>query len=84
MAKGFEEEKAGLLKKVEDEEGKKKLIAYYETKLKDMDILTEALDEKEYELAELMQEHEAVLEYENMVEEMTEEILKKESEIGAW
>jgi chromosome segregation ATPase len=49
-----------------------------------MDILTEELDNKEYELAELMQEHEAVLEYETMVEEMTEEILRKEADIGEW
>lgn len=78
MAKGFEDEKSKLLKKVEDEEGKKKLIEHYEKKLSDMDILMEELDKKEYELAEMMQEREDVLEYEAMVEEMTEEIIRKE------
>ena len=55
---------------VEDEEGKKKIIANYEKKLQDMDVLLEELDRKEEELAETRMENEACLEYETMVEEM--------------
>ena len=63
---------------MEDEEGKKAVIAEYEKKLADMDVLLEELDRKEEELAELKIENEACLEYETMVEEMAQEILKKE------
>lgn len=49
-----------------------------------MDILLEELDRKEYELAEMKQENEDCLEYENMVEEMTHEILRKEDEVKQW
>jgi hypothetical protein len=45
-----------------------------------MDVLLEELDRKEEELAEVKMENEACLEYENMVEEMAQEILKKEEE----
>ena len=55
---------------VEDDEGKKKIIANYEKKLQDMDVLLEELDRKEEELAEVKMENEACLEYETMVEEM--------------
>ena len=43
-------------------------------------MLLEELDRKETELAELLMENEACLEYEAMVEEMAQEILKKEDE----
>jgi len=43
-------------------------------------VLLEELDRKETELAELLMENEACLEYEAMVEEMAQEILKKEDE----
>jgi len=46
-----------------------------------MDDLLEEVDRKEQELAELKIENEACLEYEQMVEEMAQEILKKEEEI---
>jgi len=39
--------------RIDDEEGKKKLIAEYEEKLQDMDVLLEELDKKENELAEI-------------------------------
>lgn len=84
MAKNFEVEKAKLMKKIEDEEGKKKIIDAYEAKLADMDILLEELDRKEYELAEMKEENAMCLEYENMVEEMTHEILRKEEEVREW
>jgi len=45
-----------------------------------MDVLLEELDRKEEELAEVKMENEACLEYETMVEEMAQEILKKEDE----
>lgn len=45
-----------------------------------MDVLLEELDRKEMELAEMKMENEACLEYETMVEEMAQEILKKEDE----
>ena len=45
-----------------------------------MDVLLEELDRKEQELAEMKIENEACLEYETMVEEMAQEILKKEEE----
>lgn len=70
LAANFENEKVKLQKQVEDEEGKKKLIAIYEKKLIDMDVLLEELDRKEVELAEVRMENEACLEYETMVEEM--------------
>jgi hypothetical protein len=57
------------------------LIAIYEKKLIDMDVLLEELDRKEEELAEVRMENEACLEYETMVEEMAQEILKKEEDI---
>jgi hypothetical protein len=57
------------------------LIAVYEKKLIDMDVLLEELDRKEEELAEVRMENEACLEYETMVEEMAQEILKKEEDI---
>ncbi len=81
LAANFENEKAKLQKQIEDEEGKKKLIAIYEKKLIDMDVLLEELDRKEEELAEVRMENEACLEYETMVEEMAQEILKKEEDI---
>ena len=46
-----------------------------------MDVLLEELDRKEQELAEMKVENEACLEYETMVEEMAQEILKKEEEL---
>jgi len=46
-----------------------------------MDVLLEELDRKEQELAEMKIENEACLEYETMVEEMAQEILKKEEDI---
>jgi hypothetical protein len=46
-----------------------------------MDVLLEELDRKEEELAEVRMENEACLEYETMVEEMAQEILKKEEDI---
>ena len=46
-----------------------------------MDVLLEELDRKEEELAEVRMENEACLEYETMVEEMAQEILRKEEEI---
>ena len=58
------------MKQVEDDEGKRKIIADYEKKLQDMDVLLEELDRKEEELAEVKMENEACLEYETMVEEM--------------
>ena len=58
------------MQQVEDEEGKKRIIANYEKKLQDMDVLLEELDRKEEELAEVKMENEACLEYETMVEEM--------------
>jgi len=45
-----------------------------------MDVLLEELDQKEAELAEVKMENEACLEYETMVEEMAQEILKGEEE----
>ncbi len=57
------------------------MIAIYEKKLIDMDVLLEELDRKEEELAEVRMENEACLEYETMVEEMAQEILKKEEDI---
>ena len=48
-----------------------------------MDVLLEELDRKEMELAEMKVENEACLEYETMVEEMAQEILKKEEEIDS-
>jgi len=45
-----------------------------------MDVLLEELDRKEGEIAEVRLENEACLEYETMVEEMAQEILKKEDE----
>ena len=45
-----------------------------------MDVLLEELDRKEAEIAEVRLENEACLEYETMVEEMAQEILKKEDE----
>lgn len=45
-----------------------------------MDVLLEELDRREDELAEVKMENEAFLEYETMVEEMAQEILKKEEE----
>ena len=80
LAQNFEEEKAKMAKQIEDEEGKKKIIESYEKKLQDMDVLLEELDRKEMELAEMKVENEACLEYETMVEEMAQEILKKEEE----
>ena len=80
LAQNFEAEKEKLMKQIEDEEGKKKIIAEYEKKLLDMDVLLEELDRKEEELAEVKMENEACLEYETMVEEMAQEILKKEDE----
>lgn len=68
------------MKQIEDEEGKKKIIEAYETKLQDMDVLLEEVDRKEAEIAEVRLENEACLEYETMVEEMAQEILKKEDE----
>ena len=67
--------------KIEDEVGKKKLINQYEKKLIDMDVLLEELDRKEEELAQVKMENEACLQYETMVEEMAQEILKKEETI---
>lgn len=81
LAQGFEAEKGKLMKQIEDEEGKKKIIADYEKKLQDMDVLLEELDRKEEELAEMKIENEMCLEYETMVEEMAQEILKKEEEL---
>jgi hypothetical protein len=46
-----------------------------------MDDLLEELDRKEDELAEIKMENLACLEYENMVEEMAQEILKKEDDV---
>lgn len=46
-----------------------------------MDVLLEELDRKEMELAEMKVENEACLEYETMVEEMAQEILKNEEQI---
>ncbi len=80
LAQNFEAEKAKLMIQIKDEEGKKKIIAEYEKKLLDMDVLLEELDRKEEEIAEVRMENEACLEYENMVEEMAQEILKKEEE----
>lgn len=80
LAQNFENEKEKLLKQIEDEEGKKKIIEAYETKLQDMDVLLEEVDRKEAEIAEVRLENEACLEYETMVEEMAQEILKKEDE----
>lgn len=68
------------MKQIQDEEGKKKIIQNYEKKLQDMDVLLEELDRKESELAEMKIENEMCLEYETMVEEMAQEILKKEEE----
>lgn len=67
--------------KIEDSEGKKAIIASYEKKLQDMDVLLEELDRKEEELAEMKIENEMCLEYETMVEEMAQEILRKEEEL---
>lgn len=80
LAQNFEVEREKLQGQVADEEGKKAVIAEYEKKLADMDVLLEELDRKEEELAELKIENEACLEYETMVEEMAQEILKKEEE----
>ena len=80
LAQNFENEKEKLLKQIEDEEGKKKIIEAYEKKLQDMDILLEEVDRKDAEIAEVRLENEACLEYETMVEEMAQEILKKEDE----
>lgn len=81
LASNFEEEKAKLQKQIEDEEGKKKIISEYERKLQDMDVLLEELDRKEEELAEMKIENEMCLEYETMVEEMAQEILKLEEQV---
>mmetsp|Transcript_7730 Transcript_7730/g.11981 ORF Transcript_7730/g.11981 Transcript_7730/m.11981 type:complete len:253 (-) Transcript_7730:2560-3318(-) len=80
IAQQFDQEKEKMQKQIENEEGKKKIINEYEKKLQDMDILLEELDRKEQELAEMKVENEACLEYETMVEEMAQEILKKEDE----
>ena len=80
LAQNFEVEREKLQRQIEDEEGKKTIIAEYERKLADMDVLLEELDRKEEELAEVKIENEACLEYETMVEEMAQEILKKEEE----
>jgi hypothetical protein len=47
IAQQFEQEKEKLMKRIEDDEGKKKIIAAYEKKLTDMDVLLEELDRKE-------------------------------------
>lgn len=78
LTQNFAIEREKLEKKAKDEEGKKKLIAEYEKKLEDLDILLDELDRKEDEIAELKMENEACLEYEIMVEEMALEILKHE------
>jgi len=47
IAQQFDQEKEKLMKRIEDDEGKKKIIAAYEKKLTDMDVLLEELDRKE-------------------------------------
>jgi chromosome segregation ATPase len=73
-------EKEKVAQMTSNEEKLKKMVTQYEQKLQDMDVLLEELDRKEQELAEMKVENEACLEYETMVEEMAQEILKKEEE----
>ena len=80
MKANFDQERQDMMRKIENEEGKKKVMEEYEKKLQDMDVLLEELDRKEEELAEIKMENEACLEYETMVEEMAQEIIKKEDE----
>lgn len=83
LTKNFAKEKETLERKAKDEEGKKQIMAEYEKKLEDLDVLLEELDRKEDELAELKMENEACLEYETMVEEMAHEILRREDQCRA-
>jgi SMC interacting uncharacterized protein involved in chromosome segregation len=66
---------------MQNDEKLRKAIMNYEEKLRDMDVLFEEVDRKETELAEMKIENEACLEYETMVEEMAQEILKYEEQI---
>lgn len=81
IASQFEGEKAKVSKLTQNEEKLRKAIINYEEKLRDMDVLLEEVDRKETELAEMKIENEACLEYETMVEEMAQEILKYEEQI---
>lgn len=78
LTSSFTKEREKLQQQIENGEGKKMIIAEYEKKLEDLDLLLEELDRKEDEIAELKMENEACLEYETMVEEMAHEILRRE------
>ena len=78
LTKTFEADRAKFKQYIQEGQGKKELIAEYEKKLEDTDVLLDELDKKDDELAEIKMENEACLEYENMVEEMAHEILRYE------
>ena len=80
MSDNFTKEREKLQQKAQDDAGKKKLIAEYEKKLEDLDIVLDELDRKEDEINQLKTENEDCLEYEAMVEEMAHELLKHEEE----
>lgn len=56
------------------------MIPEYERKLEEMDFLLEEVETKERERAEMEARLDECLEFEKMVEEMAEEIIRKEDE----
>jgi hypothetical protein len=76
----FEVEKSRAGSKITELAERAKLVDEYEKKLEDMDLLIEELDVKEQERLAMEARLDECLEFEKMVEEMAEEILKKEEE----
>ena len=80
LSMNFEVEKSRFNSKISELQERAKLVEVYERRLDEMDFLVEEVETKEREKLELEQRVDECSEYEKMVEDMAEEIFKKEEE----
>lgn len=76
----FEVEKQRFASALAEAQRRARLVDEYEKKLEEMDFLIEEVESKEQERAEMEAKLDECLEFEKMVEEMAEEIIRKEDE----
>jgi len=77
----YEEDKKALDAAHKADNTKDKRIKDLEARLKEMDFLLDEADKYEIEKEETMEKIKELLEYEKMVEEMVEEIARKDDEL---
>ncbi len=76
----IEVEKSRFLAKIKELEERSLLVDDYEKKLEDMDLLIEEVEMKDQEILAMEEKLNECLEFEKIVEELTEDVIAKEEE----